>query len=60
MPDRFSFRYAKAVLAWGVLHLWPGLLPTWMFWILPSVGDYAYWDDEAFVEARAKSRRPAP
>ena len=56
MVDRLSFRYVKACLAWAVLTLWPGTLPRWMFWILPSVGDYAYWDDEAFVAHRRRSK----
>lgn len=57
MSDRFSIRYVKALTAWAVLHAWPGTLPRWMFWILPSVGDYAYWDEPAFVDQRRREER---
>lgn len=56
MTDKFSLRYVVAVLAWVVLHVWPGALPRWMFWILPATGDYAYWDDPSFVEHRRDNK----
>lgn len=57
--DRFSLRFAKACAAWLVVKAWPDRLPRWMFWILPSVGDYAYWDEPAFVEQRRVTKHRA-
>ena len=56
MSDRFSIRYAKAVIAYHIVMWWPGLMPRWMFWLLPSAGDYAHWDEPCFVEIRQEER----
>lgn len=44
---RGHFTYWKGWIAWQIYMPLPvGILPYWTFsWLLPSVGDYCYWDD---------------
>jgi len=44
---RGHFTYWEGWAAWQVFRCVPvGVAPTWAYlWLLPSVGDYAHWDD---------------
>lgn len=48
---RGHFTYWKGWLAWHVFMPLPShRMPSWSYqWLLPSVGDYAYWDDAIAV-----------
>lgn len=48
---RGQITYWKGWLAWQLFRPLPvGHIPLWTYgWLLPSVGDYCYWDDAIAV-----------